>query len=162
MKIKNLAASLIIIFVLTYGCQQTFDQPVGSGGWLTGGVNEKFEIVTEHIGGFGKAMWEVDYRFQELFWAGQDNNWDYAAHQINELEETIELGLVRRPERAASAQQFMTSAIPELLKSIEDRDPEMFERRINTMMNTCNACHALEEMPFLTVKPPVLRKSSIR
>lgn len=153
---------MVIIMILAQACQQTFDQPAGSGGWLTGDVNEKFETVTEHLGGFGKAMWEVDYRFQELYWAGKDNNWEYAEHQLEEMEETLELGLERRPERAASAQQFMASAIPDLLEAIEARDPEMFDRRVNVLMNTCNSCHALEDMPFLTVKPPVERRSSIR
>ncbi len=162
MKIKNICALMVIILIFCAACQQTFDQPVGSGGWLTGDVNEKFETVTEHLGGFGKAMWEVDYRFNELYWAGKDKNWEYAEHQIDEMEETLELGLERRPARAASAQQFMTSAIPDLKEAIDARDPGMFEMRINIMINTCNSCHALEEMPFLTVKEPLERRSSIR
>lgn len=156
---------LLVMFMipaLIIGCNQRYDQPAGSGGWLKGDVNEKFETVASHLGGFGKAMWEVDYRFSELYWAGQDMNWEYAAHQIHELEETIEKGLERRSERAASAQQFMNSAIPDLEKAIETRDPEIFERRFMVMLNTCNSCHALEDMPFLTVKVPVIRGSSIR
>ncbi len=160
---KNLIAVILTAaaFILP-ACQQSFDQPVGSDGWLTGGVNEKFETVTEHLGGFGKAMWEVDYRFQELYWGGSDSNWEYAAHQIAELEETLELGLQRRPERAASAELFINKAIPDVAGAIEERDPESFERSINLMMNTCNSCHALEEMPFLTVNVPVERRSTIR
>lgn len=162
MQIKKISPLVVMIMILCPACQQNFDQPVGSGGWLTGDVNEKFETVTEHLGGFGKAMWEVDYRFQELYWAGNDKNWEYAGHQIEEMEEALELGLERRPARAASAQQFMTSAIPDLKEAIDERDQGMFETRINIMMNTCNSCHALEEMPFLTVKPPLQRKSTIR
>ncbi len=157
--IMILMASLILFLA---SCGGVSDRPVGSGGWLTGEVNEKFETVTEHLGGFGKAMWEVDYRFQELWWAGNDGNWKYAGHQIEEMEEALELGLERRPERAASAQQFMTKAIPDVEEAIGERDPEMFERRIDMMMNTCNSCHALEDMEFLTVKPPLQRRSTIR
>ncbi len=162
MERKKTVTFFVALTLIIAGCGGDFDRPAGSDGWLTGGVNEKFETVTEHLGGFGKAMWEVDYRFQELWWAGKDGNWDYAAHQIEELEETIELGLERRPARALSAQQFMTKAIPDVEEAIESRDPEMFERRIDMMMNTCNSCHALEDMEFLTVKPPLQRQSSIR
>lgn len=160
---KNLITILVTAsaFILP-ACQQSFDQPAGSGGWLTGGVNEKFETVTEHLGGFGRAMWEVDYRFQELYWGGNDGNWEYAAHQIAELEETLGLGLQRRPERAASAELFINKAIPDVAGAIEERDSELFERSISLMMNTCNSCHALEEMPFLTVSAPPERRSSIR
>ncbi|TVR72914.1 MAG: hypothetical protein EA408_05980 [Marinilabiliales bacterium] len=159
-KIITITIAAAAIFVS--GCNGDHGSPVGSEGWLTGDVTEKFETVADHLGGFGKAMWEVDYRFQELWWAGQDGNWEYAAHQIEELEETLELGLERRPARAASAQQFMTKAIPDVEEAIDARNPEMFDRRINLMLNTCNSCHALEDMPFLTVKPPLQRKSTIR
>jgi hypothetical protein len=162
MYIKKVCAMLVMIIIVAQACQQAFDQPAGSGGWLGGDVNEKFETVAGHLGSFGKAMWEVDYRFQELYWAGKDNNWEYAGHQIKEMEETLKLGLERRPERAVSAQHFLTSAIPDLRGASEAMDTEMFDRRINIMMNTCNSCHALEDMVFLTVKPPVDRRSSIR
>jgi hypothetical protein len=153
---------LFVIPALINSCNQKYDQPAGSGGWLQGDVSEKFETVAGHLGGFGRAMWEVDYRFRELYWAGKDMNWEYAGHQIHELEETITKGLERRPERAASSQQFINSAIPDLEKAIEAKDPEIFERRFMVMLNTCNSCHALENMPFLTVKVPQARGSSIR
>jgi len=159
---KYLYVAAVIIVTLVAGCKQTCDQPVGSGEWLTGDINEKFETVTNHLGGFGKAMWEIDYRFRELYWAGQDLNWEYAQHQIAELEETLELGLQRRPERAASAVPFLTSAIPAVEKAISSGERKLFERNIVLMISTCNSCHALEQMPFLTVRAPVERSSSIR
>lgn len=162
MKNYSLITSITLIVMLLSACQDAGDQPAGSDGWLKGDVQQKFETVASHLGGFGKAMWEVDYRFRELYWAGKDMNWEYAEHQIEELEETIEKGLERRPARAASAQQFLTSAVPDLEKAIETKDPEMFERRFIVMLNTCNSCHALEDMPFLTVRIPVERRSSIR
>ena len=133
-----------------------------SDGWLTGSNQERFDKVANHLGGFGKAMWEVDYRFYELYWAGNDMNWEYALHQALEMGETIENGLERRPERAASAQLFITSALPGIEKAIAAEDPELFERNFQLLMSNCNACHALEEMPFLTVKTPLERRSSIR
>jgi hypothetical protein len=148
--------------ILISSCQQAGDQPVGTDGWLTGDAQQKFETVADHLGGFGRAMWEVGYRFRELYWAGQDMNWEYAGHQIVEMQETLEAGLERRPARAASAQQFLSKAIPDLEEAIAARDGEMFEMRFNVMMNTCNSCHALEEMPFLTVALPAQRGSSIR
>ena len=162
MKHKTISIIIVVFLFVAIACQNAGDLPAGSDGWLTGDVQQKFETVAEHLGGFGRAMWEVDYRFHELYWAGMDLNWGYAEHQIAELVETIELGLERRPARAASAQQFLNSAVPELIKAVEERDHESFERRINNLMNNCNSCHALEEMPFLTVKIPVERRSSIR
>ncbi len=162
MKKASVYKVLLFLLIIATACQQSGDQPAGSDGWLKGDVQQKFETVASHLGGFSIAMWQVDYRFHELYWAGKDMNWEYADHQIEELEETIEKGLERRPARAASAEQFLTSAIPGVEEAIEAQDQEMFERRFNLMLNTCNSCHALEDMPFLTVKLPVERRSSIR
>jgi hypothetical protein len=151
-----------IYAVLSFACQQAGDEPAGKDGWLTGDTHQKFETISNHLGGFGRAMWEVDYRFQELYWAGRDENWGYAAHQIEELEETLEDGLERRPERAPSAQHFLTVALPGLEEAIENRSPELFESRFNILMNTCNSCHVLEEMQFIRVGLPEQRRSSIR
>jgi hypothetical protein len=155
--------SMVIVFMILFSaCRQAGDRPAGSDGWLAGDIQQKFETIARQFAGFGKTMWETDYRYQELYWAGKDLNWEYAEHQIEELEETLEHGLERRPVRAASAQQFLTSALPELEKAVIARDPELFEKRFLNLMNTCNSCHALEEMPFITVKLPRERRSSIR
>jgi hypothetical protein len=147
--------------LLLSACRQN-NQYEASDGWLTGSNQERFDKVANHLGGFGKAMWEVDYRFHEIYWAGNDRNWEYALHQVKEMEETIDNGLERRPERAASAQQFMTTALPAIEEAIVSTDPELFERNFQLLMSNCNSCHALEEMPFMTVRAPLERRSSIR
>lgn len=38
-------------------------------------------------------MVEKGYRDQELYWAGQDENWDYADYQIEKIRKAIENGL---------------------------------------------------------------------
>ncbi len=154
--------SIICVMTLSFSCRPAGDEPVGTDGWLTGDVQQKFETVASHLGGFGRAMWEVDYRYQELYWAGQDENWQYAAHQTEELEEALEDGLERRPARTESAQHFLTVALPGLEEAIEKRDPELFESRFNVFMNTCNSCHALEGMQFISVRIPTDRRSSVR
>jgi hypothetical protein len=45
---------------------------------LTGSDEDKFDHVARQLRGFDMAMMEVGYRYTELFWAGQDKNWDYA------------------------------------------------------------------------------------
>jgi hypothetical protein len=154
--------AIIFIPIMFSGCRQVNDEPAGSEGWLKGDVQQKFETIAGQLGGFGRIMWEVDYRFQELYWAGQDMNWEYALHHVLEIEETLEDGLERRPARAGSARQFLTSALPEVEKAIESGDQELFEKRFQVLMSTCNSCHVLEEMPFITVNLPLARRSSIR
>lgn len=135
---------------------------VGRDGWLSGTTDEKFETVTNHIGGFARAMVEVQYRYMEMYWAGEDENWDYAAYQLEEMEEALEDGLERRPARAQSAQHFMNVVIPDMEKAIESRNKENFDQAFELFTLQCNSCHAMEQVPFITVRPPELRVGSVR
>src|SRR3990167_6171567 len=71
--------------------------------WLNLPDNEKFKVIENQFRGFDKTMIEVGYRYNELYWAGVDQNWDSANYHLEKIEHTIKLGLERRPKRKASA-----------------------------------------------------------
>jgi len=159
--LRTIAASGIAALLAHLGgCADAPDPgagPVGSEGWLDGGSREKFATIAEHLGGFGDAMVMIGYRYSELHWAGEDRNWPYAAHQLEEMEETLELAIARRPKRAASSQHFLTVVIPEVAAAIESEDPQRFAAAFDTMTANCNACHAMEGMRWLQVRTPTVR-----
>ncbi len=71
--------SIFLLFVLSFAsCNADDTDPVGSQDWLTGDTREKLETITNHLRGFDMAMVETGYRYNELYWAGEDENWDYA------------------------------------------------------------------------------------
>lgn len=78
------------------------------------------------------------------------------------MQLAMELGLERRPKRAASAQLFLTSAIPLLRQAIEKKDAAEFATQFQSLTAACNVCHAMEEMPFVQIQPPEYRASSVR
>ncbi len=132
------------------------------GKWLTGSKQEQINKIEDHFRGFGVAMMEIGYRYQELYWAIKDENWGYADHQLHEIEEGFELALEKRPERAKSAHHFKTITLPEMDKLVDAKDTTNFEQVFANMTNACNSCHAMEEMPFITVKTPLKRLSPVR
>lgn len=82
---------------------------------------EKWKILTEkNIG----RMVETGYRYQELYWAGQDQNWEYADYQIEKIKIAIENGLERRPKRAKSAEHLLTYILPEMKKALIVKTPQ--------------------------------------
>src|SRR5690625_5992315 len=105
------------------------DHEVDQGEWIKGTEEEKLEIIEEQLGGFGTAMIEVAYRYQEMYWAGQDENWEYADYQLEHIEEAMEAGFVRRPGRERAAEHFMTYTIVEMEKAIESEDLDNFKDR---------------------------------
>jgi hypothetical protein len=132
------------------------------GSWLRGTTDERFQQVERQLRGFDKTMVEVGYRFTELYFAGQDQNWDYAQYQIEKLETALRLGLERRPKRAASAQSFLTESLPATLEVVEKADSDLFQVEIERLRSACMNCHVLEEVPYFTVEIPEHRLSPIR
>jgi hypothetical protein len=137
-------------------------QPVTGGEWLKGTAEEKFNQIEKQLRGLDKTMVEVGYRFTELYFAGKEHNWDYAKYQAEKMDLAIRLGLVRRPKRAQSAQFFLTDDIPAVLKAIESKDDETFQKGMDRMRSSCMKCHNLEKVSYFTVEFPEHRLSTVR
>lgn len=147
---------LFISALCTIGCNQNQEagKETTQGEWITGDESEQLETIEDHFQGFGKAMWEVSYRYKELYVAGQNENWGYAEHHVHEMEEAIELGLERRPKHKEAATQFLTVSIPEINKAIEEKNKALFEEKYEAMRQSCNACHVMRDHEFINVKTP--------
>jgi hypothetical protein len=156
---NNYALNLLFLSgLLLFACKQDNVQ----GTWIKGTEEEKLAIIEEQLGGFSAAMMEIQYRYNELYWAGMDQNWGYADHQIEHLEEALDAGLERRPNRAKSAEHFRTYSIQEMEEAIASKDQAVFLRAFENMRISCNNCHAMEKMPFFNVVTPEQRLSPIR
>lgn len=157
---------LYIFTMLTIGmlsCQQREQESTAAAGdWIKGTADENIRKIEKQFRGFDMAMVETGYRYQELYWAGQDLNWEYAAYQTEKIRVAIENGLERRPKRAASAEHFLNQVLPEMENSIAARDTAVFNSSFKLLTSNCNACHAREEVPFFRVVQPENRPSPIR
>ncbi|MGY6559970.1 MAG: hypothetical protein ACXIT9_11890 [Nitritalea sp.] len=156
------AAALLLVASCGNPSSEEKTSALGLDGWLSGTTEEKFEEVADQLQGFSTTMVEVSYRYSELYWAGMDENWEYAEHQLEHLEEAIELGLKRRPLRAASAEDFMEVTIPEMEALIAGEDKEAFLKGFQSFTSACNACHAKEGEAFIKIKTPEARLSPVR
>lgn len=152
-----------MLIVVLFSCKKNDEnKAIGAEGWLKGDETQKFETVAKQLRGFDMAMVETGYRYQELYWAGKDENWEYAAYQSGKIRTAIENGLERRPKRAASAQNFLTIALPGMDSAIASRDTLQFKQAFNSLTANCMACHAMEKVSYVTVKIPVDRQSPVR
>ncbi|MDV3854902.1 hypothetical protein CMT56_17045 [Elizabethkingia anophelis] len=153
---------LTILFILSFfsACNQKHEAVQGQ--WIKGNEQEKLETIENQFRGFDMAMVETGYRYQELYWAGQDENWEYADYQLEKIQKAIENGLERRPKRTASAQHFLTVTLPQMNEALKKRDTVVFNKNFQMLTNSCVSCHTMEKVPFFTVKTPVERQSPIR
>lgn len=151
---------LFILVAFLTSCGKS-EQNHAEGNWLKGSKQEQIEIKERQFGGFGKTMIEVGYRYNELYWAGQNENWEYAKYQLEDLEEAMEKGFERRPNREKNAKNFMTVSIPDLMRAIEEKSKPEFEQSFENLRISCNSCHKMEEMPSFKVETPKVNTSII-
>lgn len=129
--------------------------------WLLEGTNdERFARAAKQFRGFDVAMVETGYRYGELYWAGQDRNWDYATYQIEKIRTAVKNGVERRPKRGPSA-QMLEGALAGVQEAITAKDPALFAERFGALTANCNACHQAERVAFFHVRPPSVRASPI-
>lgn len=156
-------ACLISLFFIFTACQSLDGNKVADKtAWLRGDNKEKFNLIAKHLRGFDMAMVETGYRYGELYWAGRDQNWGYAAYQVDKIRLAIENGLERRPARTASAQPFLNDALQAVKQSIEQQDSTLFFEKFPKLTHACNTCHAAEAVGFFVVQAPLIRQSPIR
>jgi hypothetical protein len=156
---KNFATILVI---LTISACQSESQSPAQGDWITGTPQNQIETIEKQFRGFDMAMVETGYRYQELYWAGQDQNWEHANYQLKKIKKAITNGLERRPKRASSATNFLNVTLLEMEKAIQTQDTTMFKTNFQQLTISCNNCHKMEKLAFFSVKEPVVRTSPIR
>lgn len=133
-----------------------------AGDWLKPAPDERVRQLERHLRGTDVAMWEIGYRFTELFYAGEDGNWDYAKYQAEKIDLALRLALERRPKRAQSAQPFLNDDLPAVQQAIQARDTTTFRGAMDRLRAGCVRCHTNEKLPFFTVELPQRRVSPVR
>jgi hypothetical protein len=155
--------TLILFSFITISCSSSENpEAVGFNGWLSGTTNEKLNTVSNHLRGFDMAMAETGYRYVELYWAGVDENWEYAEYQVDKIKLAISNGFERRPLRKESGEHFMNNVLPEMKSAISKKDSSDFFRTFEIMTTNCNACHALENVSFFNIQIPETRQSPVK
>jgi hypothetical protein len=150
-----------LLFILLLSCNDRREER-SADGWLQGSEEEKFSAIEKQLRGFDMAMVETGYRYTELYWAGQDQNWDYANYQLDKIKTAIDNGLIRRPKRAQSAQGFLESAIPSMRAAINKKDTAAFNQGFRVFQASCRSCHIAEKVPFIQSAIPEQRLSPIK
>ncbi len=132
------------------------------GTWIRGDAGTRWTTVARHLRGLDAAMVEIGYRYQELYWAGTDSNWEYAEYQLKKIDLALENALERRPKRRASAEELFVSSSRELKRAIALKQRPEFDKRFAGMTAACNSCHVAERVASFHVEPPTGRQSPIR
>lgn len=108
---------------------------------------------------FGTVMLSVARRFETLGRAHKAKRDELAGYALEELEETFVNEVPATPPPplppGVTLKPFVDAmtktAIPELKKALEAKDPKAVEAAFATMAKTCNACHTSTGRAFIEV-----------
>lgn len=133
------------------------------GGWLGKlSADKQIEAIDRQLRGFDMAMFEVNYRYTEMYFGAMEGNWDYALYTGEKMAWALENGFERRPKRRANGEAiFLKSGYPQVIDAIKKKDIALFKQRIDALRAACNACHAAEGVAFIRVGIPSIKQTPL-
>lgn len=154
--------AIAAILAIMWSCNSGSEKNLPDGGWIKGENSVKLETIERQFDGFSKTMVEVHYRYEELYWAGQDQNWEYADYQLEHINEAMEKGYERRPERKENSLEFLGTPTDIMQQAIDAKDPEQFSQAFRMYNAACKSCHIKEEVSFIQTIIPEHRSGQTR
>lgn len=147
---------LLLVMAVAVGCRG----PGGATTWVRGSSEQRWVAMERHLRGLDVAMIEVGHRYDELYWAGSDGNWDYAAYQTLKIRLALDNALERRPKRRETTERIFLPTLGQIESTIAARDKAAFAVAFQSMTSACNACHAAEHIATFRVVPPQERNTA--
>ena len=160
---------LLIAATITAGClagatQVSAEQPAkASDNWLLDAKDdtERFQRIQQMFGGFSMTMQIVGERYDRTYDAITDGNFDLANYHWKKIKETIELGTLRRPARAANAEAlFLKGQWGAVSEALAAKDKVKAREQFLLARSACQACHVAEKVPFMNDQPRFRRTAA--
>ena len=107
----------------------------------------------------------VQPRHIKLGLAGMAQNWDYAAYELDELQEAFDdIGkqIVKhgKLEIAPAIASTVKPAMDDVDKAINAKDRTAFTRAYAGLTDACNACHKSGDHPMIVIQAPSVGQTS--
>jgi len=105
--------------------------------------------------GLGEFMSSIQVHHAKLWFAGQNQNWQLAAFEIDEIKEALEnipLYCADRPE----VQQLgmINPPLDSISNAVSTKNPLYFKSSFVLLTATCNNCHRATNHAFNVIKIP--------
>jgi hypothetical protein len=127
-----------------------------SANWLLDAVSdeERFRRIQIYAGGTYEQMWQIGYRYEQVYHAIVDENWQLGLHHWGKLRDVFNVALMKRPNRTPNAEaMFLNETWGSLEAALQSGQAEAARRTFLQQREICIACHVAEEMAFLNDSP---------
>ena len=111
---------------------------------------ERFRRLQIYAGGTDQQMWQMGYRYEEVYQAITDENWALATHHWGKLRNVFNVALMKRPNRTPYAEElFLDDNWQLLAKALEAGDAVVARATFLQEREACMACHVAEGYEFV-------------
>jgi hypothetical protein len=114
----------------------------------------------QHLAALGDLMTAfVQPRHIKLGLAGREQNWPYAAYELDQLRETFaDIAGIMPKYRDLSIPDIITSTVKQPLAALDEaikaKDGNRFTAAYGQLTASCNACHQSYDRAVIVIQPP--------
>lgn len=142
---------------------RSFGEPNGAG---IAALHESLKRVQADLAtakelapGLGEYMTTIQLHAGKLWFAARAGNWDLAAYEVHELEETMESVKKLNAEKngvkiSTVMDAVLQTQIAQLEKSIEQKNQTEFQNAYDETLSACNGCHTESGHKFIQIVRP--------
>jgi hypothetical protein len=131
------------------------DEPP-SNRWLLGARDdeERFRRLQVYAGGTDQQMRQIGYRYEQVYQAIVDEEWELGGHHWGKLRNVFNVALMKRPNRTPNAERMFLDDTWQLLASaLEAGDTAAARDTFLQERQACIVCHVAEGYEFINDAP---------
>jgi len=164
-----LIVCVILILVLFFRVLSLENRVQGFGGPNDGGITALKESLKrtqaelaaarDLAPGLGEYMTTIQLHAGKLWFAAKAGNWELAAYEIHELEETMEtvkkLNVEKNGVKISGVMDGVLKAqIAQLEESIKRKSQAEFQKSYDETLSACNGCHTESGHRYIKIIRP--------
>jgi len=142
--------------LLTLGCQQASPPPAAPAAAAAPAPSPE-----AYAPGLGELMTLQQMRHAKLWFAGEAQNWDLAAYELEELGEGFDDIVKFHPTHKDSPvapkdaiPRMINQPVADLRAAVEKKDSKSFSTAYDALTTACNDCHKATNFGFNRVQRP--------
>lgn len=111
---------------------------------------ERFRRLQIYAGGTDQQMWQIGYRYEEVYRAIIDENWELGTHHWGKMRNVFNVALMKRPNRTPNAEAlFLDDQWQLLAEALEVGDLAEAQKTFLQEREACISCHIVEGFEFI-------------
>ncbi|HXI69969.1 MAG TPA: hypothetical protein VNN22_06380 [Verrucomicrobiae bacterium] len=130
----------------------------------------EMQTLNDRLPDQSHAMQDAGYHFENLWFAGDKQNWPLASYYLRKTQSYLELAVRIKPVRKTQAGEVNlkgildavnNSLLAQVDQAITNKDVAGFRTAYRQTIEGCNACHTACEKSYIRLQVPTAPSTSI-